>query len=273
MLIRATRDDGVVETGSAARRHGLSPLRVSVQLALAAAVITALSCYARTNVEPSGAARLATSFVPLKPADQGPPLATVAQFGLAEPGSDPVRVASGRVDARTGQREDTLTRGDFDTMEAPMVRVTLTRGRSADLPSSLFVLMARRAAAGPEIGHSALSVLRTGPYSRIDTKFGAVELLEVTLGGASQRTCIGFVTREATSRLDGWLCAPLAQPPEAQTVACMIDALSLVDLADPDTTAAFSAAPRNSEACAFAKPTAEAASRTGSIGRRARIKK
>lgn len=273
MLTRATRDDVIRDAGPNADRPKLSVMRASAQLALAAAVITALSFYARTNVETSGAARLPTSFVPTKPAVQAPPPASVAQFGLAEPGSDPVRVASGRVDTRTGQREDSLTRGDFDTMEAPALRVTLTRGPFAERPASLFVLVARRAAAGPEIGRAALSVVRTGPYGRIDTKLGAVELLEVTLGGASRRRCTGFVTREAAFRLDGWMCAPLGQPPEAQTVACMIDALSLVDLADLDTTAAFSAAPRNADACAFAKPTAEAASLTGSIGQRARSKK
>lgn len=273
MLTTAKGEDTLVDTGAPAARRGWSFLGLSLRLALAAAVVTGLSCYARPKVEWSGAERLAPSFVPSGPAVPVPAPSPVAQFDLAEPSADPFRVAPGRIDGRTGQREDSLTRGDFDTLEAPTLRVTLTRGPSAELPTSLFVLVARRAAAGPEIGRPALSVVRTGPSRQILTKFGSVELLEVTLGGASRRTCTGFVTREAAFRLDGRVCAPLGQPPEAQTVGCTMDALRLVDLSDPDTTAAFSAVPRNAESCASAKPAADAAARTGSIGRRARSKK
>lgn len=273
MLTRTIGEDTPVDTGAAPARRGWSVLGLIPRLALAVAVITALSCYARPKVERSGAARLASPVVPSEPAVPVADPPPVAQFDLAEPGADPVRLAPGRIDGRTGQREDSLTRGDFDTAEAPMLRVTLTRRPSAELPTSLFVLMARRAAAGPEIGLPALSVVRTGPHREILTKFGSVELLEVTLAGASRRTCTGFGTREAAFRLDGWVCAPLGRPPEAQSVGCTIDALRLVDLADPDTTAAFSAGPRNAESCASARPAADAAARTGSIGRRAPSKK
>ncbi|WP_246693866.1 hypothetical protein [Methylobacterium sp. WL18] len=95
-------------------------------------------------------------------------------------------------------------------------------------------------------------------------------LLLETPGPAVLRT--GFVTRDRTFRLDGWLCAPLGHPPEERALGCMIDALSLDDPADPDATAAF-LAPRPDRGCSVAT-VADASDPTGSIGhRRARTKK
>ncbi|SFL66053.1 hypothetical protein [Methylobacterium pseudosasicola] len=252
-------------TGAPEGRRTLSLVGLGLRLVVASAMIAALCLYAR---KPPGvpqqavADQIATPFVPTTPAPKAPLAATPVRFGLAEPGLDPVRVAAARIDPATGLREDALARGAFEAIEALALRVTLARGNAARPAPSLFILLARRAATdGP-----ALAVIRTGPGGRIVTKFGAVETLEVTLGGTTRRTCTGFLSRESAFQLDGWLCAPLGHPPEAQTLGCMIDALSLDDRADPDATAAF-LAPRMDRGCSVTT-VADATEPTGSIGRR-----
>ncbi len=126
------------------------------------------------------------------------------------------------------------------------------------------MLLARRAAKGP-----ALAVVRTGPYGRLATKFGAVETLDVTLSGRLQRTCTGFVTRDSALRIDGWLCAPLGRPPEPRMLACTLDALRLDDPADPASAAVFHAADtRQASRCDSPSAAGDPASRTGSIAKR-----
>lgn len=243
----------------------LSLAGLGLRVVVASAMIAGLCLYARNTAPravPQAAEPAATPFVPSTRAPIAHSAATPARFGLAEPGLDPVRISAAWIDPASGLREDGLARGDFAAIEAPALRVTLSRGDAAGPAPGLFVLLARRAATdGP-----ALAVIRTGPGGRITTKFGAVETLEVTLGGAVRRTCTGFVSRESTFRLDGWLCAPLGHPPEARTLGCMIDALNLDDPADPGATSAF-AAPRIDRGCTVAT-VADASDPTGSLGRR-----
>ncbi|MCJ2126245.1 hypothetical protein [Methylobacterium sp. J-077] len=241
----------------------LSLIDLGLRLVVASAMIAGLCLYARTpSLVPVVAERIESPFMPSIPAPKAAAAAAPARFGLAEPGLDPVRVAAARIDPATGLREDALARGAFEALDAPALRVTLTRGDAPGVAPGLFILLARRAATdGP-----FLAVIRTGPAGRIATKFGAVEILDVTLGGPAKRTCTGFVSRETAFRLDGWLCAPLGHPPEARTLGCMIDALSLDDPADPGATAAF-LAPRSDRGCIVAT-VADASHPTGSIGRR-----
>lgn len=178
---------------------------------------------------------------------------------LALEGADAVRIEPAH-----GPGQDTIGRGDFSAIEAPHLRLTLMRAAMPPTPS-LFVTLARRAAEGLN-----LSVVRTGPRGRIETKFGPVETLEVTLAGRSRRICTGFTTLEALPvRLDGWLCAPLGRPPEPRTLACTLDALSLDAGADPGTDAVFSAAERRRDpGCRSLRALSanEPEGRTGSIG-------
>ena len=251
-------------------RRKLSLAGLGLRLVVASAMIATLYLYARpaTPVSPDAvvAVRPEAPFVPSTPAAKVPTVAGIARFGLVEPGIDPVRITPGRIDPSTGLREDALTRGAFEALEAPALRVTLIRGAAARAATGLFILMARRAAGGPATDGPALAVVRTGPGGRIVTKFGVVETLEVTLGGPTRRTCTGFVTRDRAFRLDGWLCAPLGHPPETRALGCMIDALSLDDPADPDATAAFMA-PRPDRGCSVAT-MADASDPTGSLGHR-----
>jgi hypothetical protein len=274
--------DGRAPAGRMAGLTGwvaLSPGAIGLRLVLASAVI-ALLCVAawhpgRGPGSPGGAPAVAidakAGFKPTMPAAPAAPPIPVALFDLAQPGIDPVHVTAG-IEPRSGLREDVLSRGDVAAIEAPALRLTLTRGRDPGAPPTLFVLMARRAASGPSLDRPALAVVRTGPRGRIQTKFGAVETLEVTFGHPAPRTCLGFVTLEAGFRLDGWSCAPLGQPPEAQALACTIDALSFVDLADPATTAAFSATAPMPRSCPLTK-VAEVSVPIASAGKRVRNKK
>jgi len=257
----------------------LSPGALGLRLVLASAVI-ALLCVAawqpgRGPGSPGGAPAVATEvksgFRPSMPAAPAAPPIPVALFDLAQPGIDPVHVTAG-IEPRSGLRADVLSRGDAAAIEAPALRLTLTRGRDAGAAPTLFVLMARRAASGPSLDRPALAVVRTGSRGRIQTKFGAVETLEVTFGHPAPRTCLGFVTLEAGFRLDGWSCAPLGQPPAAQALACTIDALSFVDLTDPETTAAFSATAPTPRSCPVTK-VAEVSGPFASTGKRVRNKK
>lgn len=257
----------------------LSPGALGLRLVLASALIALLCvCAWRPGRGPGPQAdgrptfrELTPGFRPAMPAAPAPAPVAAALFDLAEPGIDPVRVTAG-IDPRTGLREDVLSGGDVAVIEAPALRVTLTRGRDAGPAPTLFVLMARRAAAGPALDRPALAVIRTGSRDQIQTKFGAVETLEITFGGATPRTCLGFVAREVGFRLDGWSCAPLGHPPDAQALACTLDALSLVDLTDAEATAAFSATAPSSRSCPVMK-VAEVAGRVGPIGQRPRNKK
>lgn len=273
---------GVLREGAFGKPAGLtgfSPHSLGLRVVLASAVI-ALLCvgalrqggdHKAGSESPSPVPRFEAAFTPSIPA--APPVPVpVARFAL-EPDLDPARVTA-RIDPRTGLREDAVSRGDVASIEVPAVSITLTRGRAAGAAPALFVLLARRAATGPAVDQPALSVVRTGARGRIETRFGAVETLEVTFGGSTLRTCLGFVTREDSAfRLDGWSCAPHGRPPEAQALACTLDALSFLDLADPDTTAAFSTAAAAAPTCPTSRMVAEVVGRAAVATQRPRTKK
>ncbi|GEP02007.1 hypothetical protein [Methylobacterium oxalidis] len=254
--------------------------RFAVRAAAAAAVITVLSLYARETIrtnppvpqreaeQPLAVAFVPAAALPVRPAvplsESGPRLRLDAAEGI-----EVTRVEPARVNAATSQREASLSRGDFDAIEEAHLRVTLTQGTTADPAPSLFVTLARRAADGP-----GLSVTRTGERGRMASKFGAVETLETVLAGRMSRTCTGFVSLEAApARLEGWLCAPLGQPPEPRALACALDALALDGHADPATEAVFREADVRrdtgcrgpSEASATGEALAEKSGQTGSI--------
>ncbi|MDP4002220.1 hypothetical protein [Methylobacterium sp. NEAU K] len=272
MQTKDPRADEANDTEAPTIRRRLSLVGLGLQIVVASAMIAGLCVYAQhAPSAPSAPGKPEGPFLPSALAPKVPSPAPPARFGLAEPGVDPVRVVAARIDPATGLREDMLARGTFEAFDAPALRVTLIRGDGARVAPGLFILLARRAAGGPAADGPALAVERTGAGGRIATKFGAVETLDVTLGGPARRTCTGFVTRDRVFRIDGWLCAPLGHPPEARTLACMVDALSLDDPADPDTSAAF-AAPRTERGCTMAT-VADASDPTGSIGRRRAHKK
>ncbi|MFD1279746.1 hypothetical protein [Methylobacterium goesingense] len=198
------------------------------------------------------------------------PLAeTAPRFRLDDPEAiEPPRAEAARRNPASGRREDVVIQGGFDTIEASYLRLTLTELSDPEPGPSLFVTLARRAADG-----QALAVIRTGERSTIETKFGPMETLEVTLGGDGKRTCTGFGSlHPGAIRLDGWLCAPLGQAPEPRAITCLLDKVALNGQASPEMEAAFAAfEARRDPGCA--SPTARAATReigseTGSLANR-----
>lgn len=223
-------------------------LRALGQIAGATALIAILSLFAREamvvrptgpeNRSPDAGTEAAPkAFVPSSGLAARPAVPVSGpRFRLDDPdGLDPVRAEPARLDPSTGRREDTLTQGEFAVTDASYLRLTVTEGAASEPPRSLFVTIARRGADG-----LGLSVVKTGERGRIETKFGPVETLEATLDGAGNRVCTGFATSGAVPiRLDGWLCAPLGQPPEPRAIACTLDRLVLTGQAVPGVAAAF----------------------------------
>lgn len=245
-------------------------LGLTAKLAVALATVALLALLARGRVEtpsePSEPALADAFFVPSALAAPAKPAAPAlpGRLGIDEPEAiDPVRLEPARVNPVTGLREETLARGDFDAIESSALRLTLAREAGSERPG-LFVTLVRRGADGPGI-----AVVRTGARGRIDTKFGPVETLEATLAGGARRVCTGFATLEvAPPRIDGWLCAPLAQPPEPRAIACILDALTLEGAEGPSAAHFRAAETRRDPGCRPAQPSAAAdppAGRTGSI--------
>ena len=171
---------------------------------------------------PSGPGFVPISAQPVRPAT---PLALSApRFRLDDPEAiEAPRAEAARLDPASGRREDLLVQGGFDTIEAPYLHLTFTEASGTEPGSGLFVTLARRAADG-----QALAVIRTGERGVIETKFGPVETLELTLGGAGKRACTGFASLSPGAlRLDGWLCAPLGQAPEPWAIICLLDRVTL----------------------------------------------
>lgn len=258
-----------------------SPFRLTRWLTwgiCASSVIAALTIFAPTakrpaadlQAKPSDAVPVA-AFVPASSVLARPVVPVVSsgpRFRLDEVDPlNPVRAEPPRLNPATGRREDTLAQGDFGAIEGSYLRLTVAEGPEPGPPRSLFVALARRAADG-----LGLAVLKTGERGRLATKFGPVETLDVTLSGPSTRTCTGFMTSdESFVRLDGWLCAPLGQPPEPRAVACALDKLVLNGQASSDfETLIRGVEARRDRGCGSAASASagEVASQTGSIEKR-----
>jgi len=179
--------------------------------------------------------------------------------GPAEPAP---RSEPARWNPASGLREDALSQGGFDAIEAPYWLVIVTDAAQApETETGLFVTLARRAADG-----RGLAVTRTGGHGEIATKFGPMETVDATLSGDGTRLCTGFRTLGPRAvRLDGWLCGILGQAPEPREVSCALDRLILAGPAASTVEAAFTeAGTRRDPACRVAEASA-AGDATGSI--------
>lgn len=211
-----------------ARPRRLPRARLVLQLSVCAALIAGLSLAARDRISAPEPARSWTD--PPRAETAAPrriaatePLLTLneAASGLTDA---PPRAEPSRWDATRGQREDSVSQGGFDAIEAPWLLVTATDpGARTEPPPSLFVTLVRRAADG-----RGLSVTRTGERGVVATRYGTFETLETVLSGDGTRTCTGFRSLALnTLHLDGWLCGILGQAPETREVACAIDRIAL----------------------------------------------
>ncbi|KQP43001.1 hypothetical protein ASF49_02125 [Methylobacterium sp. Leaf104] len=223
-------------------------------------------------VAPSPEAQGGSGFVPASAQAVRPAMPitlTAPRFRLDDPEAiERPRAEAARRNPMSGRREDVLVQGGFDTIEAPYLRLILSEAAESDPGLGLFVTLARRAADG-----QALAVIRTGERGTLETKFGPMETLEVTLGGEGKRTCTGFASLGAGAlRLDGWLCAPLGQAPEPRAIACLLDKVALNGQAWPEMEAAFAMVEaRRDPRCApqgTRAPMREIGTETGSISDR-----
>lgn len=259
-----------------ARSPGASIGRCLGQMALAVGAIALLSLFAHGQraalapVVPPVESAPGPAFVPsvARAFRAAAPLAvTTPRFHLDDPDAlEPVRAESPRINAATGQREDVLVQGEFASIEAPYLRLILTETPDSEPGRSLFVILARRAAEA-----QGLAVIRTGERGAIETKFGAIETLDITLGGEGKRICTGFLgLKPGPVRLDGWLCAPLGQAPEPRAIACALDKVALNAQAWPEKERAFAALDATREPACRAPSLAarDVGSETGSIPNR-----
>lgn len=153
-----------------------------------------------------------------------------------------------------GEREDLLAYG-IPGFEAPAARLRIRRrvvnGVEPREPP-LFAAMAREAAeAGFAVEHAGLADL-------MPTRFGAFEVVELTLGdgrGAPVQ-CTGFrlVLPAPALTLGGLACGALGAPIERAALACLVDRLDLV-VRDEDLLDLFGArTARRGEGCAATEP-------------------
>ena len=149
----------------------------------------------------------------------------------------PLRFAARRDEAGTA-RQQTLTYGTPRPGER-FFQLTLTRrGDEATPPSTFFVETAR---SGAEAG---LAVLSSGLSSTIATRFGAIELADVTLAGAGARAgCLGFRRLDGAVpgplAISGIACLPQSSRTERGVLACTIDKLDLISAGDDEDLQRF----------------------------------
>ena len=236
--------------------RGFTAIGLPVRVAAAALVVALIAVAVRLPPSPAPTPMLART-------GEVPAIVGTAPLRLNEPGIDPVRVEPGRIDPKTGLREDVLGRGSFAALEAPVLRLAVTRGIGAERAPGLFVLVARRAALAAR-GELPLSVSRVVPRGVVATRFGPAEIAEATLSGPMTRACTAFVLAQAGLRIDGFLCAPLGGAAEPKALACTLDALDFDDQSDPTASALF----RQAKARTACESAADPAGRTGSIERR-----
>lgn len=139
------------------------------------------------------------------------------------------RAYEARRHAEGGGRRDRLAFGRIG--ETPYLRFEVYRVGDEPAPRvSLHVAAARRAA---EIGYS---IDRSGAVAGRDSRFGLVEIADVTLARLDQRQhCLVFQTAdEGVVRLSGLSCDAGGVAPARQALLCQIDRIQLMAAGDDD---------------------------------------
>ncbi len=193
-LVADARDDSPdgQDLRGLARPRPLRRARLAAKLTACAALISGLSLAARdrmTAPEPRDWTDPPRSEVvaPRAVASAEPLLTLIAT--ASDPTALPPQAEPSRWDPTRGQREDSVSQGSFDAIEAPWLLVTATdpgTARAEPAPS-LFVTLVRRAADG-----RGLAVTRTGERGVVATRYGSFETVEAVLSGDGARTCTGF---------------------------------------------------------------------------------
>lgn len=220
------------------RRRGVPRLRISLTSAL---IVAGLAVLAQRSSE-MAENRVEEPSAGPQPAAPPSPWQTIpgpmAVYELEGPEWNRLGLAYEARRHEMGAREDTLLLGRFAS-EAAHLRLAITRGARAEAARSLFVDLARRAAA------AGMAVTRVAQSAPAATKLGPVEAAEIVLGSSAPRSCLGFrfIHADLAFRLDGWLCGAGGQAPDAEQLACTLDRLSPIEATDdPSLRALFARA-------------------------------
>ncbi len=203
------------------------------------------------------------------PAVQAPPAEWIPiarpafLFGLAAPELHGLPLVHGARRHREGGREDILVWGAFAN-EGLHLRLSVRAGEPAPPGASFFIDLVRRAA------EAGFAVTRAGVPDPIATKFGTAEAADVVVEEAAERDCLAFRADppDTALHLRGWLCGSGDRPADRQSLACLLDRLSLREgHDDPALRAAFAAAEeRRLPACAGRTSWLEMPPLRGSLG-------
>jgi hypothetical protein len=143
-----------------------------------------------------------------------------------------------------GDREDTLI-FEPNAAEFPEAKVTLRRlSGQRDMPS-LFIDMTRQQA------ERGVAVTRAGTSGKLATKFGDIDVADMTFTDASGRhlSCLAFRSDGAIG-LGGWFCAAAGAAVERPELGCFIDRLALLKAGeDKDLRRYFAEAEQRRRPC------------------------
>ncbi len=124
-----------------------------------------------------------------------------------------------------GDQEDALNWHGAASAK-PEAKVTLTRTISGGTPPSLFIDMTRQQA------ERGMAVKKASQVGMLETKFGAMEVADMTFADANDQSlaCLAFrsAPKAASMKLSGWYCAPQGSAAERPELACLLDRLTLL---------------------------------------------
>jgi hypothetical protein len=150
-----------------------------------------------------------------------------------------------------GATEDRLRWGSLEAAETPFVELVL-RHRAGQPPATLFVALARLAAS------DGSALLHLAAPAGFTAKFGGFAVATAWLASdRTERPCLVFrhEDRGADLEIAGWYCGAEGSEPEPQTLACLINRLSLTDAVDdPGLKRIFAAAAERPAGCPSSPP-------------------
>lgn len=160
-----------------------------------------------------------------------------------------------RAFTRGESRQDVLAwsarPSDDERLRRPLAVLKVERQAAAgQTEKPLFADLAARAA------EQHLIVARMARPDQLPTKFGPVEIAEMTLQrGAQNLPCLAFRRLDmAGVTLIGWMCGTRERPVDRIALGCFVDRLDLIGGGrDPALRRMFSEAERNRKACASSR--------------------
>jgi hypothetical protein len=151
-------------------------------------------------------------------------------MSLSSPQLEKLAASYGARRSTRGDREDAIVWQAAGTGGAEARIALIRQAAGSGTPPSLFVDMTRQQA------ERGIAVTRTGAPGLLETKFGAVEIADMTFSDASggAQACLAFrrVGAGGEPTISGWQCAAQGGVVERPEVACFIDRLTLLKSGD-----------------------------------------